>query len=148
MLQQNPDPFDPTLWVDDAHEFRIYGDAMAQTWAVVDEVDYQWAIAWRWCRNIKKSRGNPDKIKIYMRRAVGDNANGVRLRTETVYLHIEILRRTGATPPTKFHTICDHRDGDTMNCRRSNLRWATHSMNSLNRFGAYPYDLVEDVLAV
>ena len=32
-------PDDPTP---EPHEYRVYGDDMAQTWVVVDQEDYQW----------------------------------------------------------------------------------------------------------
>lgn len=137
------DMWDPRTWGSCSHEHRIYGDDRAQTWAIVDEEDYQWALQWCWCLNIKKSRGNPLKTKAYMRRAVGENANGQRLRTYTVYLHLEILKRSGAIPPSDQHIIGDHRNGHSLDCRRSNLRWATHSMNSRNVHGRYAKDLVD-----
>jgi hypothetical protein len=133
------DPFDPNTWTHSTHEFRIYGDDNAQTWAVVSEEDYQWAIQWRW--NWKPSRGG----KLYLRRAVGENANGLRLRTFTLYLHVEIVKRTGIEPVTPDHKIVDHRDGNSRNNTRGNLRWATYSMNSRNLFGQYAHDLIEDV---
>ena len=50
------DPFDPNhLFVERDYEFRIYGDDREGCWAVVDEVDYQWAIQWKW--RLKPSRG-------------------------------------------------------------------------------------------
>jgi hypothetical protein len=125
------------------HEFRIYLDDRADRYAIVDEVDYQWAITWRWNLNVKKSRRNPLKIKEYARRAVGENSNGVRIATHSVYLHTEILKRAQPEPPTPFHVICDHRNGKSLDCRRANLRWATFSMNSKNRHGEYAHDLVE-----
>ena len=32
----------------DTHEYRVYTDASLQTYAVVDAVDYAWAVQWRW----------------------------------------------------------------------------------------------------
>lgn len=121
----------------------MYGDDRESLWAVVDEEDYHFLVKYRWCPNVKKSRRNPLKTKTYLRRSIGENQDGQRLRTFSVYLHIEIMKRTGILPPSPAHIITDHRDGDTMNCRRSNLRWATHSMNSRNLFGCEPYDLEE-----
>lgn len=131
----NRHPDDPTP---EPHEFRIYGDDLAQTWAIVDEIDYHWAIQWLW--SIKWSRGGR---KCYLRRnqQIGTKREG-RIQ-QTIWLHVEIHKRTGIKPPSSAHHIVDHRDGDSFNCRRSNFRWATHSMNSLNRFGKLPYDLEE-----
>lgn len=128
------DPFDPRFWdIDVPHECRIYGDDHANIWALVDAVDYQWAIKWLW--RPKLSRGGR-KVYLY-RTACG---NGLR---RSAYLHVEIMRRTEIIPPSKFHTITDHRNGNSLDCRRANLRWATPSMNRRNLFGAYPNDLLE-----
>lgn len=137
------DMWDPNNWDLTPSDRYIYGDDMARSWAVIDEVDYPWVSKHLWCPIIMRSRRNPSKFKIYMRRAVGENAHGKRLRTYTLYLHREILKLSDPNPPTPRHIIADHRDGETMNCRRSNLRWATHSMNSINRFGSHPHDLVD-----
>ena len=134
------DPFDPNTWGPSNHEFRIYGDDNAQTWAVIDEQDYQWAVQWRWCW--KTSRCG----KLYLRRAVGENANGLRLRTTTLYLHVEIMKRTGILAPSEHFKLVDHRDGNSQNNKRSNLRWATYSMNSKNLFGQRSHDLLEMVI--
>ena len=128
-------------WIEDAfgdptpteHEHRIYGDDNASIYAIVDEVDYAWALQWAW--SPKYSRGGR---KVYLRRVsherIGDTHRDRVQRT--VWLHVEILRRTGAIPPSLFHTIADHfPHSDGLNCRRSNLRWATPSMNRKNCAG-------------
>jgi len=131
------DPFDPNNWVNDNHEYRIYGDDRASIWAVVDEIDYHWAIKYRWC--IKLCRYQ----KPYLRRAVGVNQNGQRLRTFSLYLHIEIMKNTGIAPPGPAYKIVDHRNGNSLDCRRQNLRWATHSMNSRNVRGSHASELFD-----
>jgi hypothetical protein len=128
------DPFDPNNWPQpNDHEFRIYGDNNAQTYCVVDEIDYHWAIRWRW-----RFSGYG-----YMQRAVavGSMKDGSRT-AKSVYLHVEIMKRV-REPTTPAHVIVDHRDTDKNNCRRSNLRWATYSMNNKNQYGLSPHDLVE-----
>ncbi len=134
------DPFDPRYWQDEEREWRIYGDNNAQTWAVVDRDDWEYFSRWRWCWK----RSNHRKVeKLYLRRAVGENLDGQRLRTFSLYLHVEIMKRSGIQPPSPFHTLVDHRNGDSMLCRKFNLRWATPRMNAKNLYGQYPTDLLE-----
>lgn len=105
------------------YEHRIYGDDSLRHYAIVDEIDYAWAVRWRWTLTTWG----------YMKRStyVGSRKDGTR-RSVSVYLHIEILRRAGKKRPTPKHTIGDHIDIDPTNCRRINLRWATKSMNNAN----------------
>lgn len=121
------DPFDPRTWRDEPHERRIY-DTDIEIYAVVDEEDYFFLTQWLWCA--KRDRCG----KVYMRRAVGRNAGGRRLYTTTLYLHNAVMQRTGIMPPSKKHTYIDHYDGDSLNCRRSNLRWVTPRENNIHRY--------------
>jgi hypothetical protein len=114
----------------DLHEYRVYADDRAQVFAVVDAQDWHRFKRWRWCIKFS-NRGR----KPYLRRAVGENANRQRLRTFTLYLHVEIMRLQ-AEQPTSKHVV-DHLNGDTLDCRRANLRWATKAQNNRNRFGSY-----------
>jgi hypothetical protein len=133
------DIFDPNNWNLEARVCHIYGDTRASLFAEVDEIDYQWAIQWLWSH--KWSRG---KRKVYICRQLTER-HGPEVRyNSTVMLHIEIMKRTGILPPSPAHTLVDHRDGKSLNCRRSNLRWATPSMNRKNIGGEYGTDLIED----
>lgn len=100
----------------------------------MDYDDYLWACRYKWA--IKWSRGGK---KCYLYRT-GRDENG---KTKSEYLHVEIMKRTGIEPPSPEHTITDHRDGNSLHCRRKNLRWATLTMNRQNRFGSHPHDLVD-----
>jgi len=96
-------------------EHRIYGDRWCSIWAVVDYEDYLWARQYKWA--LKLLRGGK-KGHLYR---TGRDDNG---RTKILYLHVEIMKRTGVEPPSDAHCAVDHRDGDTMHCKRANLRWA------------------------
>lgn len=131
--------FNPNTWVTEEREFRIYGDDHASVWSVVDEIDYQWCIQWLW--SPKYSKG--DK-KFYLRRSIQTGVGQYTRTQHTRFLHTEIMERTGILPPSPLHILVDHRDGNSMNCRRANLRWATHSMNNKNVNGKYAHDLIEE----
>jgi hypothetical protein len=132
-----PDPFDPRLWDFSPQSRRIYLDDKEDKFVWVDEQDYFWAITWRW--HLNRPHANRNGKKQYAVRSQGRGGNYM----PKLYLHVEIMRRTGIIPPTPNFTIVDHRDGNEFNCRRSNLRWATPKMNRENLFGAYPTDLLD-----
>lgn len=124
------DPFDPTLWPIDNHEYRIYGNAALSVWAIVDAIDYPFLT--HWCWTTKTTPGG----KVYLRRSKSvEYLGGGQYRNATLYLHIEIMKRV-ASPP-EVNSIVDHLDGDSLNCRRSNLRWCSQRDNTRNRHGSY-----------
>jgi len=117
------DPFDPRTWIEPIHECRVYGDDRAQTWAIVDEIDYQWAIQWKW--SINSPHTTRKGTKEYFRRSQG---GGGRYQPP-LYLHVEIMKRAGVEPPSPAHNLVDHINGCEWDCRRSNLEWATTKGN-------------------
>lgn len=127
-----------THFISEQWEYRIYLDNRASVWAVVDEVDYHWAVRWLWAAKNSK-RGN----KVYAYRTLSDRSRGYKV-TSSLYLHVQIMERTGIVRPSEKHLVVDHRNGDSLDCRRSNLRWATRSMNRRNIYGSQPNDLIED----
>jgi len=129
------DDWDPNTWTAYKHEHRIYANDAASIYAVVDEVDYQFFSYWRW--SWKASRGGN---KIYLYRTL-NLANDIHT---SLYLHVAIMVAKGVEKPSPLHTIADHRDGNSLNCLRRNLRWATPSMNRRNIYGQNGYDLIED----
>jgi hypothetical protein len=65
---------------------------------------HSWYLIWHKSKNLK-----------YAARRIGDS---------TVYLHTEVMQSAG---------IIDHRNGDGLDCRKENLRFATVSQNGANR---------------
>jgi len=111
---------------------RIYCDHTLVIYAVVDPQD-TFFTKWKWHINVPHNKRNGKKK--YFRRS--RSRGGVY--KSPLYLHVEIMKRTGIEPPTKKHKLVDHIDGNEWNCRRSNLRWATHRENrhNINHGGAY-----------
>lgn len=126
---------DPQL-IHDEGLFRIYGRTDASLWAIVDEEDYHYLIQWRW------SYARTVRGKYYIQRRTGNSMKKfcggfVHMRgfKRGIYLHHEIMARKGDVPPSPAHKIRDHINGNSLDCRRENLRWATISQNNLNRPG-------------
>ena len=90
---------------------------------VVDREDFTWATQWHWF-----AKWDRHKRKAYAFRSVG----GV-----SIFLHKEICLRANGPPPTPRHHVGDHKDGQSLNCRRQNMRWATLKENRANIDGAY-----------
>jgi len=143
--------FDPNTW-NLEHEHRIYADDYANNYAIVDEIDYQYLIQWRW--RIKKSRtwAGTKNPKMYLSRP-GHVSLGVKTRENrnriqsTIFLHTEVMERTGIPRPnTNQKIIVDHANGNGFDCRRKNLRWASLSFNNKNLFGSHEQVLMQEVL--
>jgi hypothetical protein len=119
-------PLDPCT-IDFDPPCRIYGGGLADVEALVDEEDYLFFTRWFWLPRERKK-------KLYLARSSGVYNCG-RLYVVSVYLHIEILTRAEGPPPTRNRVICDHLNGNSLDCRRQNLRWVTKRQNNQNRFG-------------
>lgn len=94
-------------------------------YCVVDPIDFEWAKRWKW-----HATANSTGKKFYATRMT--TVPGVKPRKQVkVYLHKEILKRTpGKYKPNADCSIGDHDDGDSLNCRRDNLFWATLRTNN------------------
>ena len=141
------DFWDPNTWSTEEKEYRIYGDDYESIYALVDPIDYQYLVQWRWKPKQSRIYKGTKKPKIYLCRAapeiIGPDRyeDGKRIQTRvtrTVYLHTVVaLRANLPKPDTNKQIIVDHRNGDGLDCRRSNLRYTTIAFNNKNRFGSH-----------
>jgi hypothetical protein len=82
---------------------------------LVDVDDYDWLSQWRWNRWYR-SGGH---WQVYAKRNVGPARSTVRM-------HREIMQRVDPRPPIEAGgLVVDHRNGQTLDNRRANLRWLT-----------------------
>jgi hypothetical protein len=84
--------------------------------AIVDDEDYAWLSQWKW-----QATWNPHTRSFY---ATTDRMYG--MKRFKCSMHREILGLTD------MHVKCDHRNHDTLDNRRRNLRVASNSQNLMN----------------
>lgn len=121
----------PKNWCPEIHgpDHRvIWLDPDNHIFCLVDHEDYEHFHKWTWGCTY-----NSTKQKIYATRSTrlqGRSGPQVRL-----YLHKEILARLAPEthPRKEGQIIGDHINGNSLDNRRANLRWATPSENALNR---------------
>ena len=88
---------------------------------IVSPEDFEWARQWCW-----GVTWNSTKKKAYATRMTRER--GTRKQVK-IYLHKEILVRSGKVRPGPTYRMGDHQDGESLNNRRGNLEWATPSIN-------------------
>lgn len=143
------DPFDfldPRTW-----EMPVHRDddtcyiCLSDRWdlhVAVDRIDYDYLRQFLWCHTYgsgdfaKRGKIPTGVEKLYARRSIpipGVTPSG-RPRYGSQWLHRVVTERAYGPPPSILH-VSDHLDGNSLNCKRNNLRWATLSQNAKNKFG-------------
>jgi hypothetical protein len=93
-----------------------------EVWTLVDAEDYGWLVDNAW--NVWWS--GRARWQLYAKRNIGTDR-------ATVRMHREILLRADARPPIEAAALHgDHRNGQTLDNRRANLRWLTPEGNRAN----------------
>jgi hypothetical protein len=90
--------------------------------AIVDECDYEYLMQWKW------RAGNSGKINIKYYALRTDRTSEKKI---DVFMHKEILKRIN--PDMKNTLLSDHKNRNTLDNRRCNLRYATVQQNACNR---------------
>ena len=91
----------------------------------VSREDYEFLLGFKWTFAVSHKGGG----LIYARRSIREGSYN-----RTILMHLVVLERMGEPKPSKRHTA-DHRDGDSLNNHRCNLRWATPEQQMANRRG-------------
>lgn len=90
-------------------------------YAIVDAIDYEWLMQWRWYAERSKRKRCEDQW--YARTKVTTNGNTIAFR-----MHQEIAKRSNLPKSQTY----DHRDHNGLNNQRENIRPATKSQNAAN----------------
>jgi hypothetical protein len=121
---------DPNNWPCRLPHRALYlSDSEPSRYCILDNEDWEWANRTKWFM----SNPNCKLRKHYAVHTFHWAVDGMR-KKGLRYLHKEVLLRV-CKPPSRFHQVGDHINGDSLDNRRCNLRWATFTENATNRNG-------------
>ena len=80
---------------------------------ILDAIDYEWAKQWKWYITWDKHRR-----KMYATRNTSAQAIDGKRRHSKVYMHKEILKRSGKKRRSRLYTISDHKHAYPVNAHR------------------------------
>ena len=102
---------------------RIMLSARGDIWTLVDAEDFDWLSANIW----NESWGKACPWKKYAKRNIGVDRATLRMHRE-----IQMLADPRSLKFVATHHV-DHINGNGLDNRRANVRWATHKQNAANR---------------
>jgi hypothetical protein len=115
---------------------RIWLSPREPIWTLVDAVDYEWLSKNIW--NV--SWGSRTPWQKYAKRNVGVDRATLRMHRE-----IQIVADPREDDFVSAHPV-DHLNGQTLDNRRANLRWATKQQNNINRRARGTAPSLEDIV--
>lgn len=122
---------DPRLWAPEPPPDSVRClqlSSRIDCYCLLDLQDHEWARHWLWRHTFGSGDFHPETGVI----ARPDHIYAIRSQgSGLLYLHRTILER--AVGPAPFGHVGDHINGDTLDNRRCNLRWASKSQNARNR---------------
>src|SRR5574343_325718 len=127
MMHAPVHPLDPNFLVmGHEREHHIIAEHKGEEfWARVDAEDYWHFSRWRWFIKFDKQGKKP---YVFRPLTIGQRPNRT---TRSIWLHVAIHERAVTVRPDG-HTMVDHINSDTLECRKFNIRYATPSMNARN----------------
>jgi len=96
--------------------------------AVVSEIDYAWAMQFKWSASEQSRSGSG--LFYAIRRSSG---KGGQRRTK-IWLHVEIMKRVLNVVELPRDFVPDHGANGTLDCTRENLTLCKSSTNKINGF--------------